>query len=215
MDVSTLAHELGHGIHALYANHHSVSSQNAGLPLCETASTLLEMVMFEKLLKQAENDQVRKALLFNKMAGSFATVLRQNYFVKFEIKAHEAIERGVTGEELSDIYFNDILKPQFGDSLSIDDSFRYEWAYLPHIVHTPFYCYAYSFGELLSLALFSEYKKQGSVFVPKIEKILAYGGSKSPQKILGEVGIDINSRAFWQGSFDIIKGWQKQLEECK
>lgn len=210
-DISTLVHELGHGIHSLYANHHSIDSQDAGLPLCETASTFGEMIMFEKLLEKAENDKVKKSMLSNKMADSFATILRQNYFVKFEIKAHEAIKKGITASELSDIYL-DNLKEQFGDSVSIDDCFKYEWAYIPHLVRTPFYCYAYSFGELLSLALFSEYKKQGKAFVPKIEKILAYGGSENPQKILNEVGIDITSKDFWQGSFDIIRGWQKQLE---
>ncbi|MBR9682915.1 M3 family oligoendopeptidase [Candidatus Woesearchaeota archaeon] len=210
-DVEILAHELGHAIHGLYAKDLPLSSFHANLPLCETASTMAEMVMFEKMFAEAESDEVRKAMLSEKVAGSYATILRQSSFVAFEIKAHEAIQNGVTAEELSDIYFK-TLEEQFGDAVEIDPSFRYEWAYIPHIVHTPFYCYAYNFGELLSLALYSKYKEEGESFIPKVEKILSYGGSKDPQEILQEVGIDMCSKDFWQGSFDVIKGWQKQLE---
>ena len=123
----------------------------------------------------------------------------------------DKINKGITAEGLSDIYFKN-LKEQFGQSVDIDPLFRYEWAYIPHIVNSPFYCYAYNFGELLSLALYSEYKQNGKKFVKKIEKILAYGGSKNPQEVLKEVGIDINSGDFWQGSFDILKSWMKELD---
>jgi len=211
-DVSVLAHELGHGIHFLYSSNHSIKSHNAPLPLAETASTFSEMIMFEELLKNAPNDFARKSMLSEKMDESYATVMRQNYFVKFEIEAHRAIPQGITAKQLSDIYFK-TLEEQFGDSLDIDPIFRYEWANIPHIVHTPFYCYAYNFGELLSLSLFSRYKNEGRSFIPKIEKILSYGGSENPQKILNEIGVDINSKEFWQGSFDIIKNWQKKLEK--
>lgn len=209
-DISTLAHELGHAAHSLYANKHSMSSQHSSLPLAETASTFAEMIMFEKLFSEAGKKE-QKAMLAEKIADSYATILRQSYFVKFEIMAHKAIQEGISAEGLSDIYFG-MLKEQFGDSVAIDSSFRYEWAYIPHIVHTPFYCYAYNFGELLSLALYSRYKKEGKSFIPKIEKVLAYGGSKNPQEVLKEVGIDMCSRDFWEGSFEIIKGWQKKLE---
>lgn len=211
-DVMTLAHELGHGIHSLYSSHHSASSRSAPLPLAETASTFAEMVVFEKLLEGAKSDKVRKSMLSDKMGDSFATVLRQNYFVKFEVEAHKSLMEGVTASELSETYFG-ALREQFGDSVEIDPLFKYEWAYVPHIVRTPFYCYAYNFGDLLSMALFSEYKKEGEGFIPKIEKILSYGGSEDPQKVLGEVGIDMGSREFWQSSFDIIRGWQKDLEK--
>lgn len=212
-DISTLAHELGHGVHSLYASEHSISSQHANLPLAETASTLGEMILFEKLLKRCKSRREKKALLSEKLADTYATVIRQNYFVKFEIEAHKAISYGVTAEALSNIYLKN-LKEQFGASVKIDPIFRYEWAGIPHIVNSPFYCYAYNFGELLSLALFKRYKDEGLSFVPKIEKILAYGGSEDPDKILKEVGIDISSPKFWQGSFEIIKNWQKELENC-
>lgn len=211
-DVSTMAHELGHGIHSLYAAHLPMAVQHANLPLSETASTLGEMIVFEKLLEKAKNDRERKAMLSDKMADSFATILRQAYFVKFEMLAHEAIKKGVTADELCDIYLG-TLREEFGNSVELDPIFKYEWARIPHLVETPFYCYAYNFGELLSLALFAKYKKEGKAFVPKIEKILAAGGSRAPEEVLKEIGVDMCSREFWEGSFEIVREWQRRLEE--
>lgn len=211
-DVSTLAHELGHGVHSLYANKHTISTQHATLPLAETASTLGEMILFEKILSETTDQSIKKQLLSDKLADSYATICRQNYIVKFEIDAHEAIQKGVEESELSQIWI-DNLKEQFGDSVEIDDMFRYEWAYIPHIVHTPFYCYAYNFGELLSMALYAKYKQEGESFVPKIETILSAGGSEDPKLILQNVGIDMSSPEFWQGSFELIKDWQRELEQ--
>ncbi|MBU2637416.1 MAG: M3 family oligoendopeptidase [Nanoarchaeota archaeon] len=211
-DVSTMAHELGHGIHSLYAAHLPMAAQHANLPLSETASTFGEMVVFEKMLEKAKNDKVRKAMLSDKMADSFATILRQAYFVMFEKKAHEAVRKGITAEQLSGLYM-EMLKEQFGDSVDISPIYRYEWARIPHIVATPFYCYAYNFGELLSMALFARYKKEGVGFVPKIEKVLSYGGSEDPDKVLKEIGVDMCSREFWEGSFEIVRGWQEKLEQ--
>ncbi len=127
-----------------------------------------------------------------------------------EKRAHEAISKGIGAEELSELYL-ETLKEQFGDSLDIDPLFRHEWALIPHLVKAPFYCYAYSFGDLLSMGLYSRYKEEGKSFVPKIENILAQGGSERPEKILKEAGIDVSSRDFWQGSFNLIKEWQEQL----
>jgi len=211
-DVSTMAHELGHGIHSMYAAHLPMGAQHANLPLSETASTLGEMIVFEKLLEKAKNDKERKAMLSDKMGDSFATILRQAYFVKFEILAHEAIKKGVTADQLSGIYL-ETLKEEFGDSVELDEMFKYEWARIPHLAATPFYCYAYNFGELLSLALFAKYKKEGEAFIPKIEKVLAAGGSRAPEEVLREIGVDMCSRQFWEGSFDIVREWQDRLEK--
>lgn len=210
-DVTTLAHELGHGIHSLYASNLPINVQQAPLPLAETASTFSELLLFERMFAEAGSDEARKAMLVEKMSNSFATTIRQNYFVKFEIEAHKAIPKGVTPDKLCEIYF-ETVKEQFGDAVDVDPSFKVEWASIPHIVHVPFYCYAYSFGDLLSTALFAMYKNEGQAFVPKIEKILAYGGSEEPQKILSEVGIDMCSRDFWQAGFDVVSKWQEQLE---
>ncbi|MFH1590223.1 MAG: M3 family oligoendopeptidase [archaeon] len=209
--VSTLAHELGHGIHDIYADKQSISAHHPSLPLAETASTFAEMILFENMLKNAD-DGVKKSMLSERMSDSYATIMRQSYFVKFEIAAHEAISKGVTSSELSNIYFK-TLEEQFGDSVDLDPMFKNEWAVIPHFMNTPFYCYAYNFGELLSLSLFSKYKQEGDSFIPKIEKILSYGGSKKPEDVLQEVGIDMASKDFWNGSFNILRGWQEQLEK--
>lgn len=210
-DVSTLAHELGHGIHSLLANKHYPSSQQANLPLAETASTLSELILFERMLEKEKDPQIKKSLLSDKIADAYATICRQNYFIKFEIKAHEAIEKGITANELSKMYLK-TLKEQFGNSITIDPNFKYEWSYISHIFESPFYCYAYNFGELLSYALWDNYKKDPKTWVNIIEKILAAGGSQDPQKVLQDAKIDICSPKFWQSSFNIICAWEEKLE---
>ena len=210
-DVSTLAHELGHGVHSIYAQEHSISSQHPSLPLAETASTFAEMVLFEKLLAKTTDRDEKKLMLTDKIASSYASILRQNFFVKFEIEAHQKIQEGITEQELSALWMK-TLQDQFGESVEVDEMFRHEWAYIPHIHHTPFYCYAYNFGELLSMALYQRYKNEGDSFIAVIEKILSAGGSQDPAVVLQEAGIDMASAEFWQGSFTIIEGWISQLE---
>ncbi len=210
-DVFTLAHELGHGIHSLYASKLPSSVQHSSLPLAETASTFGEMILFEKLFEKETDLKIKKSMLAEKIADSYASVIRQNYFVEFEIKAHEAISKGVTASDLGKMWM-ETLKDQFGESVEVDDQFENEWSYIPHIVQTPFYCYAYNFGELLSLALYRQYKLEGVTFVAKLESILAAGGSKDPDKVLKQVGVDMRDPEFWQKGFDVIDEWQKLLE---
>lgn len=209
-DISTLAHELGHGVHDMYAGHLPIGSHHPNLPLAETASTFGEMLLFESLLAKTADPGEKKALLAEKLADSYATISRQNYFVKFEIAAHEAIPNGASLVDIQKLWL-DGLREQFGDSVDVDDIFQHEWSYIPHIVHTPFYCYAYNFGELLSLSLYARYKQAGESFVPKIEAILAAGGSSDPKLVLQEVGIDYESEDFWRGGFEIIRGWMDEL----
>jgi len=209
-DALVLAHELGHGVHSLMANKHFGSTQLAGLPLAETASTLGELMVFDNLIKNEKNDAIKQSLIWEKLGDAYATILRQNYFVMFEMKAYRAIEKGVTGEELSEIYFQN-LKEQFGNSIDLDKNFRYEWAYISHIFESPFYCYAYNFGELLSYSLFYKYKKEGVKWLEKIKKILEAGGSRDPDKLLKEAGIDTEKEEFWQGGFLILKKWLSQV----
>ena len=151
-------------------------------------------------------------MLWEKIGDSYATILRQNYFVKFEIEAHKRFAKGLTADGLSELWMKG-LKEQFGASIDIDPIFAYEWSYIPHIVHTPFYCYAYSFGGLLALSLFGRYKKKGKSFVPKIEKILEVGGSEEPDKVLKRVGVDMGSEEFWKEGFGVIDGWVRKLTE--
>jgi len=168
------------------------------------------MILFEKMLARETSAETRQAMLAEKIAHSYATIIRQSYFVKFEVIAHEAIAQGITQKELSNIYYK-TLGEQFGDAVEIDRIFEDEWATIPHIVNTPFYCYSYSFGELLALSLYSEYKERGAAYVQTIEKLLAAGGSREPAALLGEVGVDITSPDFWQGGFNIIRSWVDQL----
>lgn len=209
-DVSTMAHEIGHAIHSLYANKHHYSCQSSGLPLAETASTLGELILFEKQLAEEKDKNIKKQMLSDKIASSYATILRQNYFILFEIEAHERIMKGITAEELCDLYWEN-LKEQFGSDVKIHSVFRYEWTYISHIFSTPFYCYAYNFGELLALSLYTKYKKEGKGFVPKIEKILSAGGSENPIKVLNESGFMVDKDYFWKDSFEVINKWIEEI----
>ncbi|MFZ2152774.1 MAG: M3 family oligoendopeptidase [Microgenomates group bacterium] len=210
-DVSTLAHELGHAVHSLYANHHYAGPQHANLPLSETASTLGELILFEKMLREEKDKKARKEMLAEKIGESYATILRQSYFVMFEKQAHEMISKGTTAKDLSEAYLKN-LKEQFGTSMKIDPIFKYEWLYVSHFFESPFYCYAYNFGELLSLSLYSRYKKEGKKFVTKIEEVLAAGGSMAPDEVLKKVGVDMGDEKFWKDGFELIRTWQNELE---
>jgi oligoendopeptidase F len=147
----------------------------------------------------------------NALDDAYATVTRQAYFVLFERRAHEMIAQGVTADELSAAYMEN-LNEQFGDAVELSDEFRWEWISVPHIYHTPFYCYAYSFGQLMVLSLYQRYRQEGEAFVPTYLRILAHGGSRSPEYILSEAGIDMTSAEFWQGGYDVIGAMLDQLE---
>lgn len=204
-DVATLAHELGHAIHAMLASEHSVATFHATLPLAETASVFSEQLLTDRLLTQETDAAVRRSLLADAIDDAYATVLRQAYFVLFEREAHRLIAEGKTMDDLNTLYFENLTQ-QFGDAVELSDNFKHEWICIPHIYHTPFYCYAYSFGQLLSLSLYQQYRAEGESFTPKLTKILAYGGSASPNHILTEAGINIADPDFWRGGFKVIEG---------
>lgn len=210
-DVSTLAHELGHAVHARLAREHSVLTFHSALPMAETASVFAEMILNERLLHDTNDPAVKRDILARMVDDAYATVMRQAFFAMFEKTAHEAFANGATADEVRELYWEN-LKTQFGDSLEIQEDFKWEWVVVHHFYHVPFYVYAYSFGQLLTLALYRRYRAQGEAFKPNYFKILAYGGSASPQHILEEAGIDITSADFWQGGFDVIGEWIDQLE---
>jgi oligoendopeptidase F len=211
-DVATMAHELGHAIHSMLASHHSTFTFHSSLPLAETASTFGEMMLTDRLLAEETDEAVRRDILFKQVDDAYATIMRQSYFALFEKQAHDMVVKNASVDELSAAYM-DNLREQFGDSLELSDEFKWEWVSIPHIYHTPFYVYAYAFGQLLVLSLYQQYKREGETFKPKYLKILSAGGSEAPAKILTEAGIDIESAAFWQGGFDVVDGLVKQLEE--
>lgn len=210
-DVATLAHELGHAVHSMLAEHHSILTQHASLPLAETASVFGEMLMTDRLLREEPDPLARRELLAAAVDDVYATVLRQAYFVMFEQEAHEAILAGRSVEEISELYMGKLVE-QFGDSVEIAPEFRYEWLSIPHIYSTPFYCYAYSFGQLLVLALYRRFQEEGEAFKPGYLRLLSYGGSARPEAILKETGIDMTDRAFWQGGFDLVKERIDEME---
>ena len=210
-DVATLAHELGHAVHSVLASDHTVLTQHASLPLAETASVFGEMLMTDRLLAEQDDPLTRRELLVSALDDIYATVLRQSFFVLFEIEAHEAILRNCSLEDLHQCYFRN-LERQFGDSVELAPEFRQEWISIPHLFSTPFYCYAYSFGQLLVLALYRRYQQDRDGFIPSYIRLLSYGGSARPQEILSEAGIDITDIAFWQSGFDLVAEMLDQLE---
>jgi len=201
-DVFTLAHELGHAVHSQAAQDRSILVQDAPLPLAETASTFSELLLYDNLADKISDDQ-KKIMLAEKIDDLYATILRQSFFTIFEVDAHDQISKGTTIDEISKTYLQN-LKEQFGNSVNLSDDFAIEWSCIPHFYHTPFYCYAYSFGNLLALSLFQRYKKEGNDFVKSYMEILAAGGSKKPEKLLSEHGFDIKSPKFWQEGFDYV-----------
>lgn len=209
-DVATMAHELGHAIHSLMASDHSILTFHASLPLAETASVFGEMILTERLLEEMPDPKVQRNILAAAVDDAYATVMRQAYFVLFERQAHAMIAEGKMIDDLRAAYFQN-LQEQFGDAVDLDQAFQWEWVTIPHIYQVPFYCYAYSFGQLLVLSLYQRYKEEGPAFVPRYLKILAYGGSASPDHILTEAGIDMTSADFWQGGFDVIRGMVDRL----
>jgi len=208
-DVFTLAHELGHAVHSQAAQDRSILVQDAPLPLAETASTFSELLLYDNLSEKI-SDNEKKIMLSEKIDDLYATILRQSFFTIFEVDAHKQIGEGTTVDEISKTYMQN-LKVQFGNSVSLSEDFGIEWSCIPHFYHTPFYCYAYSFGNLLALSLFQRYKKEGKDFVPSYIDILAAGGSKKPEKLLAEHGFDIRSPKFWQEGFDYVKVQVKAL----
>ena len=208
-DVFTLAHELGHAVHSLAASKRSILVQHAPLPLAETASTFSELLLYDNMSQKATDNQ-KKSMLSEKIDDLYATIMRQSFFTLFEIDAHKEIAQTTTIEELSRTYLAN-LRTQFGSSVTVSDDFSTEWSCIPHFYHTPFYCYAYSFGNLLALSLFQRYKKEGDDFVPAYTEILAAGGSVKPEPLLKEYGFDIRSSGFWQDGFDYVNSQVSEL----
>jgi oligoendopeptidase F len=213
-DVATMAHELGHAIHSLLANHHSALTQHASLPLAETASTFGEMMLIDRLLAEDPDPEVQRDLLFRQMDDAYATIMRQAYFAMFEREAHAKIHDGAQVDDVSQLYLENI-RDQFGDSLDLSEDFHVEWVEIPHFYFAPFYVYAYAFGQLLVLSLYQQFLEEGEAFKPGYLDILAAGGSDAPARILDKAGIDIRSVDFWQGGFDVLHNALGRLEKIE
>ena len=211
-DVSTMAHEFGHAIHSMSASDKPMMVWHAPLPLAETASVFAEMLLNDKLSEGLTKVE-RRILLAEQIDDMYATIMRQVYFTLFEIDAHRAVaEQNATIDMVSELYLNN-LKEQFGDSVNVTRDFQWEWLYIPHFYHTPFYCYSYSFGNLLVVSLYQQFKSEGKSFIPKYLNILSAGGSQKPEYLLKESGIDISKDEFWQQGFELVAAKIQELKE--
>ncbi len=204
-DVMTLAHELGHGVHDVLAANNHLLDYHPVLPMAETASTFAEMLVFDRLLGELTDPGEKLALLCSKVEDTFATVFRQISMYRFEQQAHRARrDEGELSTERFSALWQQNMQAMFGDSLRLGEEHADWWLYIPHIVDVPFYVYAYAFGELLVLALYARYQQEGQGFVERYFRLLSAGGSRTPADLLGELGLDITDRAFWQGGCDLI-----------
>jgi oligoendopeptidase F len=212
-DVMTVAHELGHGVHQTLAAKQGLFEQDTPLTTAETASVFGEMLVFRRLMREEKDPKVRLSLLCGKLEDAFATVFRQVAMTRFEQALHAARrEEGELPLERINELWMEANRPMFGDSVKLTDDYAWWWLYIPHFVHSPFYCYAYAFGELLVLALLRRYDEEGPGFVPKYVALLEAGGSDTPENLLAKMDLDIADPAFWHGGLALL---EELLEEAE
>lgn len=211
-DVTTLAHELGHGLHFVLASKQSMLNYFPPLPLAETASVFGEMLLTRMLLEREDDRQVKISLLCARIEDIIATTFRQNVLTRFEERMHLERQGGlITSGHLCDLWWEENGK-FYGDSVEMIPPYRWGWSYISHFIHTRFYCYAYTFAELLVLALFEKYLKEGDAFIPIYEEILESGGSKSPAETVRPAGINLADPGFWQQGYDLLAELIKELK---
>jgi oligoendopeptidase F len=212
-DVMTLAHELGHGVHQHLARGRGFFQQGTPLTTAETASVFGEMLTFRRLLAEQPAPKAQLALLCGKLEDMFMTVHRQAALTRFEQDVHKA--RRETGElddaTLGALWMN-ANRAMYGEAVTLTEGYTHWWAYISHFIHTPFYCYAYSFGELLVLALYRRYEQEGAAFVPRYLELLEAGGSRSPAELLRPLGVDINDPTFWDQGMALLEEWLRKAE---
>jgi oligoendopeptidase F len=202
-DVMTLAHELGHGMHFTFAGAEQTAlSAGTGIALAEVPSTFAELLTFDHLMAEETDPATRRALISERVEGSFATVFRQTVLSRYEQRAYGLRAEGstLTSERLSAIWFEENAK-YYGDSLLLPDGYRLGWSYIPHFISTRFYTYAYVFAHLATLALYARYRERGADFVEPYIAFLAAGGSSSPTELLGALGVDLADPGVWDPGF--------------
>ena len=211
-DVSTIAHELGHGIHYQLSRGQRWVNFHAPLVLAETASVFAEIILTRQLLSGSRDAAVRRSLLCDLLDDIYGTVFRQTALTRFEMAAHEKRRAGqLSTDDLSTLWLDEQAK-LFGQSVEMIPAYRFGWTYISHFIHSRFYCYSYSFGELLTLALFQRYLDEGEAFVPGYIRLLEGGGSQRPDRALARLGIDINQPEFWDRGFRVIGGFLDDLK---
>jgi oligoendopeptidase F len=212
-DVQTLAHELGHGVHQFLARQRGYLQADTALTMAETASVFGEMLVFDRLRRQEQSPQARLALLCAFIEEAVGTVFRQIALTRFEQRLHDVRRaEGALSSERMGVIWHEVNAVLYGDSVVLSDDYRWWWAYIPHFIHSPFYCYAYGFGELLVLALYELYRERGPDFVPEYLDLLAAGGSGSPASLLARLGVDIQQPSFWQRGIGVLRGLVAEVE---
>ncbi|GAA0302334.1 M3 family oligoendopeptidase [Rhodovulum strictum] len=211
-DVMTLAHELGHGVHQVLAAAQGELLSSTPLTLAETASVFGEMLTFRKLLAAAETPAQRKTLLAGKVEDMINTVVRQIAFYDFECKLHDARRQGeLTPEDINEIWMS-VQGESLGPVFEFMPGYETFWAYIPHFVHSPFYVYAYAFGDGLVNALYAVYEESGADFQDRYFDMLKAGGSKHHKALLAPFGLDAADPAFWDKGLSMIEGMIDELE---
>ncbi|MDH3542694.1 MAG: M3 family oligoendopeptidase [Desulfobulbaceae bacterium] len=212
-DVSTVAHELGHGVHQYLAAENGYYNSNTTLVLSETASVFAELLVFNSQLALLDRKEERNAFICQKLESIFATVFRQISMNRFEDKVHKA-RRGqgeLKTEEVTDIWLR-TQRQMFGDSVTLSQNYGIWWSYIPHFLHTPGYVYSYAFGELLVLALYARYKNEGGAFVPKYLDLLSAGATQTPYMLLEPFDVNLDDPGFWNDGLKIIDEMLAMLE---
>ncbi|MEW6582543.1 MAG: M3 family oligoendopeptidase [Actinomycetota bacterium] len=206
-DVMTLAHELGHGMHfALSAEAQTALSAHTGLALAEVPSTFAELLTFDDVMRSETDESTRRALLTERLEGSFATVFRQTVLTRYEQRAYGLRADGstLTADRLSTVWFEENLR-YYGDALELPDGYRVGWSYIPHFISTRFYTYAYVFAHLVTLALYAKFREDPSGFVAPYLEFLSAGGSAPPAELLGALGLDLEDPGVWDPGFAEIE----------
>jgi oligoendopeptidase F len=212
-DVLTLAHELGHGVHAYLAREQGVFHQSTPLTLAETASVFGETVTFGRLLAETTEPNARLALVAESLEGQIATVFRQIAMARFEDQAHnERRERGELGTDRFGEIWRETQTEMLGEAVEITPGYHDWWSYVPHFIGTPGYVYAYAYGQLLALSVYRQYEERGADFVPSYVELLSRGGSAPPEELGRVVGVDLEDPGFWDGGLRIV---EEQLEAAE
>ena len=214
-DALTLAHELGHGIHAALAQDKGPFEQGTPLTVCETASVFGETLVFRRLLDAADTPASRLALLAENIEGSIATVFRQTAMNQFEHLVHTArrTEGELSVERINELW-DESQAEMLGDSVEVTDGYRTWWSYVPHFIATPGYVYAYAYGQLLALSVYGRYLQAGDEFVPRYLDLLAAGGSRSPEDLAAIAGLDLTDPQFWADGLQLVAGQLAAAEEA-
>ncbi len=212
-DVTTLAHELGHGIHQFLAAEQGVFHQNTPLTVAETASVFAEELVFGRLLEQAEDARSRLNLLAESIEGQIATVFRQIAMNQFEDRVHTSRrdEGELSVERFGELWY-ETQTELLGDAVEITDGYRSWWSYVPHFIGSPGYVYAYAYGQLLALSVYRLYVERGDDLVPGYLDMLASGGSRPPEELAAIVGVDLADPGFWDSGLDLVA---EQLDQAE